>query len=290
MVGLKLPGIIVLILCVRLATLIAFLAINIRIFPNIKTFTIQPVLFLRLFKFGGWVTVSSIVGPILVYLDRFLIGSILTMTAVAFYTAPFEAVTRLSIIAGSLTISLFPAFSTLEGAGDRQKLGFYFASSVKYVLLVLTPIVLVVIFFAKEILNLWLGNEFATESAIGLRVLSAGVLVNSIAFIHYSLLQGTGRPDIPAKFHLIELPLHLAFAWILINHWGITGAALAWTIRVTLDAFLLFIATFKVIHLSPRLFISNRPWPLGHLQTTKIINPPSPPLAKGGEGGFESEK
>jgi O-antigen/teichoic acid export membrane protein len=257
MLGLKLPGIVVLILGIRFATLIAFLAINIRIFPNIKTFTIQPVLFLRLFKFGGWVTVSIIVSPILVYLDRFLIGSILSMTAVTFYTAPFEAITRLSIIAGSLTISLFPAFSALEGVGDRQKLGFYFASSVKYVLLALSPIVLVVIIFAKEILNLWLGIEFATESAMGLRVLSVGVLFNSIAFIPYSLLQGTGRPDIPAKFHLLELPLHLVIAWILINHWGITGAAIAWTIRVTLDAFLLFSVTFKIIHLSPRLIITN---------------------------------
>ena len=255
--GLKLPGIVVLILGVRFATIIAFLGMNIRIFPNIKKITIQPALFLQLFKFGGWVTVSSIVSPILVYLDRFLIGSILTMTAVTFYTAPFEAVTRLSIIAGSLTISLFPAFSALDGVGDRQKLGFYFASSVKYVLLVLTPIVLVVIIFAKEILNLWLGIEFATESAMVLRILSVGVLVNSIAFIPYSLLQGIGRPDIPAKFHLLELPIHLVIAWILINNWGVTGASLAWAIRVTLDAFLLFAATFKIHHLSPRLFIAN---------------------------------
>ena len=252
MFELKLPSIIVLMLCVKIATLIAFLKVNIQIFPKIKKITVQYVLFVRLFKFGGWVTVSSIVSPILVYLDRFLIGSILTMSAVTFYTAPFEAVDRLSIIAGSLAISLFPAFSALDGVGDRQKLEFYYASSVKYVLLVLTPIVLVVIIFAKEILKLWLGIEFATESAMALRILSVGVLINSIGQTPYSLFQGTGRPDIPAKFHLLELPLHLVVAYILINHWGITGAALASTIRVTFDAFLLFIATFRIHHFSVR--------------------------------------
>lgn len=257
MLGFKLPGVIVLILCVRFATLIAFLAIDIRIFPNIKTFTIQPSLFMYLFKFGGWVTVSNIVSPILLYLDRFLIGSTLTMTAVGFYTAPFEAVTRLSIIAGSLAISLFPAFSALESIGDRQRLGFYFANSVKYVLLVLTPVIFVVIIFAKEILKLWLGVEFAEESVTVLRILSIGVLINSIAFIPFSLLQGKGRPDIPAKFHLLELPIHLAIASILINNWGINGAALAWTIRVAFDGFLLFVATFKMHHLSPYLFVAN---------------------------------
>jgi len=255
--GLNLPGIVILILVARFMALIAFVAINFRVFSEIKKFSIHPILFPRLFKYGGWVTVSSVVSPILVYLDRFLIGSLLSMTAVTFYTAPFEAVTRLSIISSSLTISLFPAFSALEGVGDRQKLGFYFASSVKYVLLVLTPIVLVVMIFAKEILYLWLGSGFATESAMVLKILSAGVLVNSIAFIPYSLLQGTGRPDIPAKFHLIELPIHFGIAWILINNYGINGAALAWTIRVALDSFLLFAATFKVLHLSPRLLITK---------------------------------
>lgn len=257
MLGLKLPGIVVLILGVRLGTLIAFLAISIRIFPNIKTFTIQPVLFLRLFKFGGWVTVSSIVGPILVYLDRFLIGSILSMTAVAFYTAPYEVVTRLWIIPFSLTMTLFPAFSALERDKDQERIGTFFFTSLKYVFIILGPIVLILLIFGKKILQMWLGADFASQSAIVFQILAIGVLINSLAHVPYSFLQGTGRPDIPAKFHLLELPLHLVIAWFFINHWGITGAALAWAIRVSLDTILLFAATFKILHFSPRLLISN---------------------------------
>ena len=255
--GLKLPGIVMLILGVRFLTLIAFLAINILIFPNIKKFTIQPVLFLRLFKFGGWITVSNVVSPILTYLDRFLIGSILSMTAVAFYTAPYEVVTRLWIIPFSLTITLFPAFSALDVNKDRERIGMFFFSSIKYIFITLGPIVLILLIFGKKILQIWLGTNFASQSTIVLQILAIGVLINSLAHVPYSLLQGAGRPDIPAKFHLLELPLHLVIAWILINNWGISGAALAWAIRVMLDAILLFVATLRVLHLSPRLFIAN---------------------------------
>jgi O-antigen/teichoic acid export membrane protein len=257
MLGLKLPGIVVLILGVRFSTLIAFLAINIRIFPNIKKFAIQRFLFLRLFKFGGWVTVSNIVSPVLTYLDRFLIGAILSITAVAFYTAPYEVVTRLWIIPYSLTITLFPAFSALERDKDRERIGIFFFTSVRYVFITLGPTVLFLIIFGKKILQIWLGADFALQSTIALQILAIGVLINSLAHVPYSLLQGIGRPDISAKFHLLELPFHFLIAWILINLWGITGAALAWAIRVTLDAFLLFAATFKVLRLSPRLLISN---------------------------------
>lgn len=213
--------------------------------------------FPRLFAFGGWVTVSSIVSPILVYLDRFLIGSLLSIAAVAYYSAPYEAVTRLLIIPASLVMTLFPAFSALEGVKDGHRLGTLFARSTKYILLILGPPVLVVALFAREILQLWLGAEFAIRSTLALQILALGVLINSLARTPFALLQGIGRPDLPAKFHLLELPIYVGTAWLLVSNWGIAGAAAAWTLRVTLDALLLFGATLKVYRFSPRLFTAN---------------------------------
>ena len=111
--------------------------------------------------------------------------------------------------------------------------------------------------FAKEVLELWLGSDFATESSVPLQILALGVLVSSLALIPYTLLQGIGRPDITAKFHLLELPIYLAIAWLLITHWGITGAATAWTLRVALDALLLFVAAFKICRFSLGMFAMN---------------------------------
>ena len=79
-----------------------------------------------------------------------------------------------------------------------------------------------------------------------MQILAAGFLVNSLAIIPAAFLQGTGRPDIPAKFHLLELPIHVVLSWLLITRWGIAGAAMAWTSRVTLDALLLIAATWWV--------------------------------------------
>lgn len=53
-------------------------------------------------RFGGWVTVSKAVGPLMMYFDRFLIGSLLTMTAVAYYTVPYELVTKLWVLVDGL--------------------------------------------------------------------------------------------------------------------------------------------------------------------------------------------
>lgn len=154
-------------------------------------------------------------------------------------------------------MTLFPAFSTLEGVKDRQKMGKFFARSIKYVLLATGPIVILVVLFAKEILQIWLGTDFAAKSTVAMQVLVLGVLINSLALTPFALLQGIGRPDLPAKFHLLELPVYIGIAWILVNEFGIAGAAGAWTVRVALDALLLFAATSKVCQFSPRLLAEN---------------------------------
>jgi O-antigen/teichoic acid export membrane protein len=255
--GFGLPGIVALIILTRFGSLVAFFVMDLRIVPKLKEYSVSFARFSQLFAFGGWVMITSIVGPILVYLDRFLIGSLLTIAAVAYYTAPYEMVTRLTIISASLTMTLFPAFSALEGVRDSQRLGMIFSRSIKYILLASGPIVVLIVIFAKEILQIWLGNDFATESTVAMQVLALGVLINSLANTPFALLQGIGRPDLPAKFHLIQLPIYIAVAWILVSEFGIVGAAGAWTVRVLLDAFLLYIATFKVYRLSPSLFTEN---------------------------------
>ncbi|MDF2953372.1 MAG: Membrane protein involved in the export of O-antigen and teichoic acid [Thermodesulfobacterium sp.] len=255
--GFKLPGIVVLILFARIGALVTYTIMNFHINPKLRKYPSSLSFLPHLFAFGGWVTISSIVSPVLVYLDRFLIGSLLSISAVAYYSAPYEAVTRLWIIPASLVMTIFPVFSALEGIKDRQRLGILFVRSVKYILLTLWPVVLVVMLFAKEALQIWLGDEFAAKSTLALQILALGVLINSLARIPFALLQGIGRPDIPAKFHLLELPFYIGIAYLLVSHWGIAGAATAWTIRVAVDTLLLFVAAFKISRLSPCLLITN---------------------------------
>ena len=197
--------------------------------------------FKLLLTFGGWVTISNIVSPILVYIDRFFIGSLHTLDAVGYYTAPSEMITRLSILPSSLMMTIFPAFSYI-GEMDKERIGRLYMRAIKFLVLGVGLIIIFMALYASEILKIWLGTDFVVQSVSVFQILAIGVLTNSLARVPSSLLQGLGRPDITAKFHLLELPIHLIAVWILVSKFGITGAAIAWTIRVTFDACLLFLA------------------------------------------------
>ena len=192
-----------------------------------------------LFLFGGWMTVSNVLGPLMVTFDRFLIGSIISIAAVAYYSIPYEVVTKLWLISTALVGVLFPVFSATSFA-DRTRLAFLYESGVKYIFVVLLPVTLLLVIFAPEGLSVWLGSDFAHNSAPVARLLAVAVLVNSMAHVPFAHLQSVGRPDVTAKFHLTELPIYIVMLFFLARSFGITGVAVAWVLRVLMDTFLLF--------------------------------------------------
>jgi O-antigen/teichoic acid export membrane protein len=224
----------------RLVAGLAYLNLCFRTAPALRhNMILQRAMVRPLLRFGSWMTVTNIIGPFMDYLDRLLIGALLSVAAVAYYATPYDVVTRLWLIPVALTGVLFPAFaSTLEA--DRDRAARLFWRGVKYVFLALFPITLVIVTFAHEGLELWLGPEFAANSLRVLQWLAVGVFINSLARVPYALVQAAGRPDLTAKLHLFELPFYLLAVWWLITRFGIEGAAIAWVARVALDAILLF--------------------------------------------------
>ncbi len=255
--GQNLSEIIGYILLAKLGFLAIFVVLSVHIFPELIRFTISFVCLRKLFAFGGWVVISNIFAPFLMNIDRFMIGSLLSMTTVAYYSAPYEAITRLAIIPASITTVLFPAFSVLKLIQDEQSLSTIFARSIKQVLLVVGAIVILIWVFAYDILDLWLGMDFALTSNWVFRFLSLSILFNSLGYIPSAVLQGIGRPDLPAKFHLLEFPVRIGISWLLISIWGITGGALSWCVWAVLDSSLLFLAVFMVCKFSLGLFVEN---------------------------------
>jgi O-antigen/teichoic acid export membrane protein len=103
----------------------------------------------------------------------------------------------------------------------------------------MTPVVVVGIFAAEPLLRLWLGGSMGPQTAGVAQILLVGVWVNSLAFVPSTFLQARRRPDLPAKFHLAELPPYVAGLFIALSLWGIEGAALVWALRAAVDAALL---------------------------------------------------
>ena len=246
--GFSLVAVMVMLVVTRFVVCSAMLVAVHRAIPSLSwRFPREWSLFRPLLAFGGWLSISNVVSPLLVYLDRFFLGALIGVAAVGFYSAPFDGVIRLLIVPGAMVSALFPSVSGLNATNGKAELRALYATAVRNILLILTLPALVILFFGPELLRLWLGDSFAEKSGTALQILAAGVLVNGLAHVPSAFLAAVGRPDVSAKFHVAELVIHVPLAYWLIRNFGITGAAAAWTFRVAIDAGLLFSAGSRII-------------------------------------------
>ncbi|WMY75883.1 flippase [Buttiauxella selenatireducens] len=196
----------------------------------------NPSTFKRLIFFGGWITVSNIISPVMVYFDRFVISNLLGAKFVSYYTAPSEAVSRLGLIPGALSRAVYPRLSNTTNKDEfRKQLKF----SYKLMMLGCLPIVIFGIVFSKNILGIWMGQEYAIHSYYILCILLIGFFFNSIAQIPFTAIQSVGKAKVTALLHCIEIIPYLCVLYYFVKWYGITGAAYAWCLRVVLDCLFL---------------------------------------------------
>jgi O-antigen/teichoic acid export membrane protein len=191
-----------------------------------------------LLGYGGWVSVSAIINPILMSLDQLVIGSALGAAALTHYVVPMNLVIRTQILAMAMSRTLFPQWS--RTARDEAKISAEKALvtlAYGYGALCAPAIVVISPFIAW-----WMGTDFASVAGPVAELLLIGAWVNGLSYIPAVLLQGQNRPDVVGKFHALEIIPFIFVLWLLTSQFGLIGAAGAWVLRVTIDAGLLFAA------------------------------------------------
>ncbi|MFG0408009.1 oligosaccharide flippase family protein [Pseudomonas sp. FYR_11] len=192
----------------------------------------------QLLRFGGWVTVSSVVSPFLVQADRFFVGFLLSAAAVTAYVIPYEITVQAMIMVGAVTTVAFPAIAALMQQGVDKAWALFRTWTLRVTLMMLV-IMSTLALLMPILLNLWVGEYVTAESVMVGRILCAGVFMNGIGAMLYAFLHAQGQARITAIFHLIELPFFVGALYWLIQDFGVVGAAIAWMLRTLLDTVLL---------------------------------------------------
>lgn len=211
-------------------------------YHHVKTWIFDKTTLVNLFKFGGWITVSNIISPIMASFDRFILSSFIGAQKSGFYTAPSELIARMSIVPISVSRAFFPSVS-----GDIDRLQYQTERRKALFIIIVAALccALPLLIFPTFILKVWLGTQYSVASASILQILAVGYFFNAMAHIPFASIQSRGRSDITAKIHLIELCFYLVLLWYLVTYYGMLGVAVAWSCRVIVDYVLLNIMDYK---------------------------------------------
>lgn len=206
-------------------------ALAIRLLPGlIKRRRIELRLLRPLLRIGAWVTVTNALWPVMVFLDRFIVGAVLSLAAVSYFSTPVDLVSRLGIAPGAVAAAVFPAIATSHRTSPDRVHRLLRTGSLA-VIVVILPACLLMAGLASELLTVWLGASFAASSAQVLSILATGIFLYSVAVLPGTLTDAIGRPEAGAAIMLSTTILFIPAVMLMCARYGVTGAALAWTLR-----------------------------------------------------------
>jgi O-antigen/teichoic acid export membrane protein len=245
--GPSLPIIVASLVTARLLTLVAHLFLVNKKLPSVwMKVCCDRKKMGGLLSFGAWMTVSNVVGPLMVVADRFIISSVLGASLVAYYTVPVDFLVRILIIPGALATALFPRLTSLIFVDVNSARDTYM-KSLKVTVFTMLPICFCIVLGSYWGLCFWLGEEFALHSWKVTSILSVGLFFNGLAQIPFAAIHAAGKAKATAVLHLGEFLFYLPLLFISLRYFGLTGAAISWVIRCFVDFIMLLVITNKIM-------------------------------------------
>lgn len=216
--------------------------------------TINRNLIKPLIKFGGGLALSGVAAILLVNLEKIFLSSLVSVKSLAYYSVAFTFASTAGMFSASMIQSLVPAFSQLLAPERRSQFDALFSRGIRVNLIWLLPAMMFLFVIARPFFTFWAGEEFGRESTLPFYILLSGLFFNILAFIPHSSITAFGRTDIFAKLYWIELVLYVFAVILLINSYGIIGAAAAWSLRVIVDAFIIIWLAKRIVGVSFNFF------------------------------------
>jgi O-antigen/teichoic acid export membrane protein len=177
----------------------------------------------------------SLLSGLLTDAEKLAIGLARSLEDFTFYTVPFNAIIKFTVISGAVVRVLMPRLAALGARGEGADARVLTERVDRILVTAMIGLLAPVIGLAPELLRLWVGEAFELNSTSATRVLLVGIGVNMAAFPAHAAVLARGRPTHLTALYAAEVVLHLVVVYVLVTRMGLVGAAAAWTARVALD-------------------------------------------------------
>lgn len=161
---------------------------------------------------------------VLMRTDPFLVSIFLSLSAVTFYAVPMRIAEQLFAVSKQLINVFSPLFAQLHGAGRRDSIRSAYIVCTKFSLGLMVGIVGPAVFFARDGLRFWIGDEFADSSSI-MTILLAAAVFRTVHESSANALAMTGQHGFIARISILSAIANILFSLLLVGPLGLAGVA-----------------------------------------------------------------
>jgi O-antigen/teichoic acid export membrane protein len=187
---------------------------------------LKPVL-----KFSLSIAFTSSVWVLVTQTDKLVLSKILPLADYGYFTVAVLVASGIMIVSGPVSSAIMPRMTRLQAEGKHNELIAVYRQATQLVTVLATPVALVLIFFAPQVLWAWTGDAMLVEKAAPVLSLYAiGYAFLAVSAFPYYVQYAKGN----LHLHLIGNALFVLFLiptviWAATHH-GMSGAGWAWLI------------------------------------------------------------
>jgi O-antigen/teichoic acid export membrane protein len=171
---------------------------------------------------------AMLAGRITLQTGAIVVGGFLTVASAAHYALAVRLVEVAKNLLRSATTTLTPAVSEREATGDLDGVRRVLLVATRWVLYLVLPIHLGLVFFGKPFLARWVGGwQYAEWCYPATVILSATLTIGVAQSVASRILYGMGKLRLFARLALAEAVLNLALSLALVVPFGLVGVAVA---------------------------------------------------------------
>lgn len=203
-------------------------SINLIIFFKIVEFRISKVLPVhfskvgKLFRYGKHIFIGAVANGVHIHYDKLLLSSFIGLVPVSSYDIASRVVQQMRQIPILIFNPLLPAVSEMQTRNDSEGIKKYYLNASKYLIVSLIPLFGFVGFFAKPLLEIWLGegNDLAI---VTLQIFIISNFLNLLTAPGYFVTLGIGRPQYSMYISIIGLVSNLILSYVFLRIFGYFG-------------------------------------------------------------------
>jgi O-antigen/teichoic acid export membrane protein len=206
-----------LVACARLLTGLSLL-------PGFSLTTVK-----RVWQFSASMNVLSILGILMVQMDRLVLSKAQTLDVLGYYNLAYTMASGIAMVIGAINAAVFPWFTEAQKNGqDRSLLLRRYHDATFTMLMFVGLAASVLMFYGHEIIALWVNPHAADGAALPAALLAFGFWCSAAITNVYNVAIACGRPKWHLRVNLISVIPYVLTLFFLVGRFGANGAALAW--------------------------------------------------------------
>lgn len=214
-------------IAVMAVSLIVFILVIHHLIPKVRLLRFPDKSFLRvLFSFGMYMMLINLGAAILFNVDKVIVGWVLGPESVTYYAIPTQMALKIHNGLAVFVSFIFPLASEVQSIGDKATLRKIYLQSMRFIMLMDGLAMVFLGTFAREILAIWIGTDFAAVSAPILVLASLGYLAFALSITPYHILLGIGHPRELAVLNMLATLCVISCLSVGLNRVGLIGGAI----------------------------------------------------------------